>query len=187
MASWSVVSPAIFQNFSNTCEQLPRSATIDLTSWLEVKTRIFFTSTSCFIWAECKQNQKKLLSTHVSFTFSRRFKMESSAVRSRGESFQTYSKEVIGKCKTWKWEKLPVTTKKWNFLGWNFQPVNYVESNSFVFSFKLIYSIHFHWCCISYRNQSFDLLFKSSDWFPHECKTGIKWVKNCCLNISEIS
>ena len=41
VASWSVVSPAIFQNFSNTCEQLPRSATIDLTSWLEVKTRIF--------------------------------------------------------------------------------------------------------------------------------------------------
>ena len=26
--------------------------------------------------------------------------MDSSAVRSRGESFQTYSKEVIGKCKT---------------------------------------------------------------------------------------
>ena len=130
---------------------------------------------------------EKLPSTHVSFTFSQRFTMDSSAVRSRGESFQTYSKEVIGKCKTWKWEKLPVTTKKWNFLGWNFQPVNYVESNSFVFSFKLIYSIHFHWCCISYRNQSFDLLWKSSDWFPHKCKTGIKWVKNCCLNVSEIS
>ena len=163
----------------------------------------FFTSTSCFIWAKYLQNQKNchllmflslflndlrwipaLLEVEVKV-----FKptMDSSAVRSRGESFQTYSKEVIGKCKTWKWEKLPVTTKKWNFLGWNFQPVNYVESNSFVFSFKLIYSIHFHWCCISYRNQSFDLLFKSSDWFPHECKTGIKWVKNCCLNISEIS